>query len=802
MSSSKKIILIALIVVFGVIVAGAIIIHGISVRGLSDYDGEFRLPGLAEKVTVYRDGYGVPHIYAKNERDLYTAVGYCMAQDRLWQMDLLRRVTTGRLSEIFGEDLVDTDHLMRALRIPEKSRRMIERADQPLRDALQSFCNGVNYYIETHRDSLPPEFTILGYAPEPWRIEHSANLVCYMAWDLTMPWKNELGLLKIGLKVDRSRFEDLVPHIKDYKSVMYPDFAQLMEECDYRNALIAKTEVLENLGLRIFKGSNNWAVSGRKSVDGKPILANDMHLGLFAPGIWYQMHHSVEGGLDVTGVVLPGAPAVVCGHNRDIAWGMTNVMIDDMDFYIEKVNPANSGEYEYRGAWRKFETRKEKIGIAGGKSVEKEIRFTVHGPVISGFRKIKEHVVSMHWIGNEMSNELRTVYLLNRAKDWNDFRNAVRSFISISQNIVYADVNGNIGLYCSAGIPIRRKGNGLGLVPGWTGEYDWQGFVPFERQPHVYNPASGYVVSANNKTVGDRYPYFIGHWYEMPWRYDRIKEMLEAKEKLSVADFMAIQTDQHSKLAMSMRDDIVSAMKAEEAALSPFDRRVLSMFAAWDGEVRGDSAAAALFEKFYVSFLSNCFKDEIGEELYKDFVYDRVLGNFAVDALWRNKKSEWFDDVATKDKKEGFSDMISRSFRESTAWLKSELGGDPVKWRWEKIHPFTLFHPLGSVRLLDLLFNLNRGPYKVGGSFHTVCPYGYMFGDPFIVTDGASERHIFPASDWDKSLTVIPTGISGIPASDFYCDQVKLYVKGEYHPDYLSRNLVEKAARFTLTLVP
>ena len=801
MSLRKKILIITAICLSGMAIAGFIIIHRIAVRGLPDYTGEVRISGLSDKVIVYRDAHAVPHLYAKNERDLYMAVGYCMAQDRLWQMDLLRRVTNGRLSEIFGADLVDTDLLMRALRIPEKAKQVINSTERPMLDLLQAYCDGVNRYIETHKDALPPEFAILGYSPEPWKMEHSVSLVCYMAWDLTMPWGSEMALIKIGMKVDRSRYEDLVPHIREYKSTVYPDFAQLVEEGDFRNSLMAKTDVLDSLGLRVFRGSNNWAVSGMKSADGMPILANDMHLGLFAPGIWYQMHQSVEGQLDVTGVVLPGQPAVVCGHNSDIAWGMTNVMIDDMDFYVEKINPANPEEYEYRGAWRKMEVRKEKIRVSDGETVEKELKFTVHGPVISEFRKLKGQVVTMHWIGNEKSNELRTVFLLNRAKNWNDFRDAIRTFRSISQNIVYADVKGNIGLYCAAGIPVRKKGNGLGLAPGWTGEYDWQGFVPFERQPHVFNPPSGYVVSANNKTVGEGYPYFIGHWFEMPWRYDRIKEMLTAKDKLSIEDFMSMQSDHRSKLALSMRDDIVNEMKGD-TSLSPLEKKALDIFSAWDCNVRGESGAAALFEKFYITFISNCFRDKMGTELFGHFVEGRVVPGFAVDSIWKNRKSLWFDDISTKERKEGFTDMVRKSYRESVAWLTEELGGDPGSWKWREIHRFTLSHPLGSVKLLNFLFGLNRGPFEMGGSFHTVCPYSYNFGKPFAVTDGASERHIFSTSDWDKSLTVIPTGTSGIPASDFYCDQTDDYIKGKYHPEYSSRKLVEKSAMFTMTLTP
>ncbi|MBN1532992.1 MAG: penicillin acylase family protein [Spirochaetes bacterium] len=797
----KRILIIIALILIGALIAGTVIVRRISTRGLPDYTGQVRLKGLEQTVTVYRDRYGVPHVYARSTKDLYRAVGYCMAQDRLWQMDLLRRVTAGRLSEIFGADLVETDLLMRALRIREKSKRVIAGTDPSMLEPLQAFCDGVNSYIQERGGALPPEFTILGYRPEPWEMEHSVRLICYMAWDLTLPWKSEMAIIRIGEKVDRARLADLVPHIGDFTSLVYPGYAGLSEEMELRNLLLARMEPLERLGCGVFAGSNNWAVSGRRSADGSPMLANDMHLGLFAPGIWYQMHQSVEGGMDVTGVVLPGQPAVVCGHNAHIAWGMTNVMIDDMDFFLEKTNPDNPGEYYYRGGWRKMEVRKERILVSGGAPAEREIRFTAHGPVISGIRKLSGRVVTMKWIGNEESNELRTVFLLNRAKDWRDFTEALRTFRAISQNIVYADRKGNIGLYCAAGIPVRGKGKGIGVMPGWTGEYEWKGFVPFERQPHSYNPPCGYVVSANNRTVGDAYPYFIGHWFELPWRYDRIREMLEAKERLTVRDFMAIQTDQKSKLAVSMKDGIVDAL-GSDAPLSAAEKRGLAMLAAWDGAMTKQSGAAALFEKFYERFLYNCLHDEIGDELYGEFTGDRVAPNYAVDYLWKMKSSPWFDDIATKDRVEDFTDMTRKSFRDAVSWLVGEMGDDPGGWRWGDIHPFTLSHPLGSVKVLAMLFGLNRGPFMTGGSYHTVRPYSYQFDDPFRVTDGASERHIFTTADWDRSLTVIPTGTSGIPASDHYCDQTKLYVKDGYHQDFVSRGLVKRAARHVMILRP
>ncbi|MBW2092992.1 MAG: penicillin acylase family protein, partial [Deltaproteobacteria bacterium] len=548
MSVIKKAGIGILIVVLVLFIAAAIYVRFIATRGLPDYNDSVVIEGITDKVTIYRDQYAVPHIYAKNEQDLYTAVGYCMAQDRLWQMDLLRRATTGRLSEIFGEDLVETDLLVRSLQIPNKSRMIMKKTDEKILRALEAFSKGVNFYIETHQKKLPPEFIILGYKPEKWEPEHSFNLIGYIAWDLTTGWANEVTLYKILQKFGIERCRDLIPDVLMERSAVYPDFQGNLSGLELNRDLIGHARILEELGLTIFSGSNNWAVSGKKSATGMPILANDMHLGLFAPGIWYQMHLIVDGKLNVTGVVLPGQPNIVCGHNEYIAWGMTNVMLDGMDFFLEKINPQNPNEYEFKGRWRPMEVRKETIKIKGGKTVEKELRFTHRGPIISGFKNVEGKAISMRWIGNEYSHEMRTVYLLNRARDWVDLTDAVKTFISISQNIIYADTEGNVGLYCCAGVPIRKAGDGISIMPGWTDEYDWTGLVPFEKLPHSYNPANGFVSSANNKTVNNDYPYYISQWFDLPFRIDRIREMLNEKDKLTIQDFRRMQADFKSKL--------------------------------------------------------------------------------------------------------------------------------------------------------------------------------------------------------------------------------------------------------------
>jgi len=791
---------IALIILVAVVlVAGTLFVRSVAHRGLPDYSATVELAGVTDDVAVYRDAYGVPHIYAKNESDLYRAVGYCMAQDRLWQMDLLRRACTGRLSEIFGEDLVETDSLMRSLRMSEKSRMILKDAEDPMVRACSAFADGVNQFIGLHIDKLPPEFIILRYQPDKWEPEHSINLVGYMGWDLALSWSEEVVLDKIQRVFEEEKTRELVPDMALQKTVVFPGFDAVAEKLNIESTLLAANAHLRKLGLVVFDGSNNWAVSGKKSVTGKPILANDMHLGLNSPGIWYQMHQVVEGKLNVTGVVLPGEPFIVAGHNDRIAWGFTNVMVDNTDFYLEKINPENPHQYELNGEWREMEVKKEKIKVSGDHTVQEELRFTHRGPIISRFHDVEDLAISMRWIGNDYSNELRSAYLVNRADNWDEFRNAMNTFISVSQNTVYADVEGNIGLYCCAGVPIRKDGHSNTIFPGWTDEYDWQGIVPFDELPHSFNPERGYESSANNRTTGDDFPYYISHWFFLPTRIDRIREMLEEKELLSIADFKRMHADHKSKLVESIKPIIVAELEKSEN-WSAFEKKIFDAFSSWDEILAKTSPEASVFEMFLCLFSENLLLDEMGDELYDDFLNSGLLRNYAIQNVMSAKNSHWSDDVNTIEQTENFTDIVQKSFRDTVNALQDKLGGNTDKWQWGKIHRLTLEHPLGSVKVLDWLFGFNSGPYEVGGSGHTVCPYSYSLGEPFDVTWGASHRHIYPLANWDESLTVIPTGVSGIPASPFYCDQTQLYVANEYHPDYFSRDLVEKNAMYQMII--
>ncbi len=777
-----------------VIIVGFIILQNIKTSALPDYNQDVKLSGLSQGVSVFRDGQAIPHIYAKTEADLYRAIGFTMAQDRLWQMDLLRRVTQGRLSEILGKDQLETDLLMRALRIQEKSEQILAQSDPAIVEALQAYADGVNQYIS--QNPLPPEFKVLRYQPEPWEPVHSINLIGYMSWDLSMGWGTEYFLHQLRTEVSDEKIAELIPDLEHHKTAIYPEFGTIKVEASA--TLLAATKNLKELGAEIFNGSNNWAVAGKKSKSGKPLLANDMHLGLFSPGIWYQMHQVVEGKLNVTGVVVPGQPFVICGHNDSIAWGMTNVMVDDLDFYTEKLN-KDSTKYWFDGAWHDLLIQQEIIRTKDAEAFVEELKFTHRGPLVNRFKEEKETPLSIRWLGNEMSNEIRTVFLLNRANNWSEFRSAVSTFKSVSQNIVYADVNGNIGLQCSAGLPIRL-GSGIQIYPGDSSKYDWQGLVPFEELPFEFNPERGYVSSANNKTAPNDSPHYISHWFATPSRINRIREMLEAKDQLDTDDFKAMHADWKSKTAEQLSPVFLEAVQ-KSADLNQTEKEALSHLQAWDYELTRNSVSAAIFEVLYRKTMENLVKDELSPELFKGIRGQKMLlENLMINLLARGH-SAWVDNVMT-DAEETFDDIIQLALQEAVSELTQKFGTDVEQWQWGRMHTFTIKHPLGVVPILNKAFNLNRGPFEMPGSYHTVCPYSYSFTRLYETFHGASHRHIYNTANWNQSETIIPTGTSGIPASEFYLDQTEMYINNKYHPDWFEKEAVQSHALFKMQFVP
>ena len=796
MKRTKIILLSLLILVVVIVMTGFFLISGIKKGALPVYSGELKVAGLESEVTIYRDERGLPSIYAKDEHDLYFATGYIMAQERLWQMDLIRRATTGRLSEIFGPTYVQTDLFLRSLDMTAKSKMLIETEDKAVIECMKAYAGGVNAYIKAAGKKLPPEFRILNYKPDEWKLEDMANIIGYMGWDLASGnLTTDIFNYRLVEKFGTDKAASLIPDNKAVVSSAFPDFKLNEETLKEAVSFITSGDKLPALGIHSFSGSNNWAVTGSRTQTGKPILSNDMHLGLNSPGIWIEMHQVIPGKLNVTGVAVPGEPFIVAGHNEDIAWGMTNLMVDDIDLFAEKLNPENKNQYSFNGEWKNMLVRKEIIKIKGGKADTLSLRFTHRGPVVSGFRNVNNATLSMRWSGYDPSDELKGVYLLNRASDWSSFREAVSNFRSVSQNFIYADTKGNIGLNTGGGIPVR-KGYGSIIRDGSTSEYDWKGYVPFEQLPSSFNPAEGSVSSANNKTVSDEYPYYISFRFYPPYRIGRIREMLNGKNVLGMDDFKRMITDQHSAYAALLTPFILK-ISSQKASMTGLEAASFDLMAKWEYNMRADQAAPAIFEFFRKSFSKNLLSDELGE-LYPKL--PEILNDYYIYRILNTGADEWVDDIKTAQR-ENLDDIILKSYKDCIRDLSDRYGKDIKNWNWGNIHKITLEHPLGTVKILNRVFGLNSPAYAVGGSNHTVCPYSYD-DDQFKVNDGASERHIFNTADWDESLTVIPTGISGVPGSEFYLSQTKTYIEGNFYKDAFSNEAVKNGAKYMLKLKP
>jgi len=771
---------------FLVSVAVSLLLNHIYSGGNPSYKEDVYLRELKNQVDVYYDQAGIPHVVAKNEEDLYKVTGYLMAKERMWQMDLLRRVTQGRISEIFGDDLIDTDVLMRSLRITTKSENLFKSLSPEIKKSLEAYSNGVNQYIREKGKDLSFEFQLLSYTPEEWKPIHTINILGYISWDLSTAWPAELSIYKIMKKHGKDKCMEFLQGNGNQSLKMFDERSSKdRSEIKDLEKFFAASEKLHQLGAGIFESSNNWAVDCSKSSTGKPFLANDMHLGYMIPGIWMQMHSVIPGKLNVSGVTIPGSPFVVCGHTDSIAWGMTNTMLDDIDFYEESISESNPLQYKLDGKYLDFEITKEVIR-SKEKVITKEIRYTRRGPVISEMDTTDRKTISMKWIGNEESNEIRSVFLINRAQNIKDFKNAFKSFVSISQNIAYADKSGNIGLYCCAGIPLRDAASNW-VQQGDTSLHDWQGLIPFDSLPSVYNPKSGYVCSANT-SIYSKNPLSISQWYEMPWRYAAIDQSLSTQKKFNADSFKFLQKNLVSEAVKKYLPIILNVL--EKNLTSKLEQDAWDILKNWDGKMDKESPCPSIFDEFLVQLLDLTLEDELTSSELEDFRKSKLLVRHFTHYLMTNKKSQWLDDIRTRNKVEDFNQIVQMAFRRSINKLSEELGEDVVDWQWGKIHQLTIKHPLSKVKILDRIFHLNRGPFPMSGSYHTIENFAYSYNKPFDVHHGPSQRHIYDLSNWDHSWIEIPTGTSGVPSSEFYCNQTDMYIQNQYIQENFSMDKV------------
>ncbi len=764
------------------------------------YEGRLTLTGLKDTVEVFTDEYGTPHVFASNEADLFYAAGYIAARDRLFQMTTVAAAVRGELSLLFGDRLLADDIYLRTWGIPEISRRLATVMDTTTKILVNRFCAGINTLIDDLGSDLPVEFKLLNVEPIRWTAADVAGYARLMAHDLQQSWKPEILFGAVQEYFGVEKLLELLPPYGENRPViaetggrsMYRELFSLLWE---RERSIR--DLTGSNGAAV--GSNSWVVSSERSATGKPILANDPHLGFAQPAKWYEMH--LKGGrFDVSGVCLAGIPVPVIGQNEACAWGFTNVMADDIDFFVETINPENQNQYLSGDRWRDMEIIRERIPLKDGRDTTVVIRKTHHGPVISDLHPLLRNgrkVVSMSWTGSELSDEITALFRLSLMKNWDDFSQAAKLFAVPGQNMVYADTAGNIGWRPAVRIPIRKDGGGLTPRPGNDPAYDWTGFIPFEEMPKLFNPESGIIVTANNKTIGDDYPYYISNLWADPSRAQRIRERLTQLGKINVRDVKSIQNDVVSPYARELTPYILAAAQGNETGNV---KKALELLRAWNGDVSAGSAAALVFQATLKRLIYNIYKDEldlIGDHTFEAYIHFPMIPQRNL--LWTIEEgtSSWLDDIQTVKYRETAEDIIRKSLQEAVKEIEKMLGLNPASWEWGKVHTVTHYHPLGKSKLLNWLFGFNVGPFPSGGSSNTVNNGEYsLSGSSYEQVVGPSMRRIVDFSNLDQTQFILPTGQSGLYNSPHYRDQTPLYNRGEYRTTYFDENMIRRNKNF------
>nr|WP_255601520.1 penicillin acylase family protein [Lysinibacillus sp. K60] len=739
-------------------------------------DGELAVTILDQNVTVTRDEKGVPHIFAKTDADLYRAQGYVQAQDRLFQMDLARRQASGRLSEIIGEATINTDKHFRTFSLRNAAETSLAAYDDESKQVLEWYAEGVNAFIAQAKESntLSYEFALLGYEPEEWTVVDSLTIGKYMAYDLGGNW-NTLAFRHWALQnFDEEKAKELF--------IKYPENASAIIEANIQNPVAVAGQFSAEMLPNEFNGSNNWVVSGDKTKSGTPILADDPHLGLSTPSIWYQMHLQSP-QQNVSGVIFAGIPGIILGHNDEIAWGVTNVGPDVQDLYIEIPNPDDPTQFRYDGKWEQAEVRDESIKVKDGETVDFEVVVTRHGPIMTdlAFKDTEPTAqFSMQWTALQPTAELRAVLGFNKAKTWGDFEKALEDFKAPAQNFVFASKDGTIAYKANGQIPIRKQGEGQLPVPGDSSDYGWEGFIPWGELPTLVNPKEGFIATANNQVIGEDYPYHITDFWAQPYRFERIKEVLEANDAITVDDMMALQMDQHNLYAREFLPDLLTSIKEKDQDGKYAE--IMAMLEKWDMVDAKESGAPLVFHTLMIKLQEVLFKDQMPEDMYGIMYGKFNITDQLLRTAYSGEKSIWVEEQG------GIDETVYKAFELTVAQLENQFGKNSSKWQWGDYHQLTFDHTLGSASpILAAYFNAKKVP--IGGSKVTVqAADNDLAGN---VDHGASWRFVVDVGDLSSAYHIVGPGQSGHVKSDWYQDQVLDWANGDYHQTFIKQEEIK-----------
>lgn len=751
------------------------------------YRGEIILPGLEKEVRVFWQSEGIPHVFAANERDLFFVQGYLHAQERLWQMDLNRRFLSGRMAEIFGQfpvpwreltsqfrdcDSVDVDYFMRLIGIRRAALASTDMLREEDRDRLKSYSAGVNRFIEQCGKRLPLEFRLLRYEPDPWQPEDTLTIGKGFAFLLSLALFTRLNAIAIAAKLESApeRFKDLYP------SDAGSDFTTARAMWDAARNFWHFTAAVSAIGdgFTAGHGSNAWVIGPNRSESGHAILCNDPHLRITLPAVWYLMHLNAlqSDAYEVWGATIPGCPGVQVGHNRWVAWGITAALCDDVELYREKIHRLEPDRYDVDGRWHLMIRYSEPIRVKGRGTVEKTVRWTRHGPVISDFNRQRSNseVLSLRWTALEASEDFHGLYNLNRARSWDEFLEALSYQSAPTLNFIYADQSGNIGFSLAGKVPLRNGAPSVLPNEGWRSENAWHGFVPFGDLPRLFNPPEHAIANANNRIVDDAYPFYLSRFFEPPYRVRRIYDLLAARKIHSIQNMAAAQGDKvsiHARDLIAALSDELAAIRGIASDISAAADRLLR----WDGHCGVDSIAATIFHVFHQRLIRNLLIPSLGEDLFITYVEIFNQSILPIENILRSPDSPWFQGRCR-------AELVRAALGDACAELTQTLGLDQDRWQWGRLHTLTLNHAFSRVSSLQPLFS--AGPYPSGGDNFTLNLGFYRHSNPYQHIVGSSMRMIVETGQSLRSKFILPSGQSGHPFSQHYLDQTTQWQRQDY----------------------
>ncbi len=793
MKNLKKFFLV--ILSFVVVLAMALI--GYSFYLKPTYEGELKLKNIQNETTAYFDDFGVPHIYANSQKDAMIALGYVHAQDRLWQMELMRRIAPGRLSEMFGSKLLKTDKFFAGLGIDENSENAIAKLDKNSEtyQLAMGYIDGVNQYMDEGK--TPIEFQILGLKKEKFTLKDVYNIFGYMSFSFAMAQKNDPLMTDIRDKLGADYLKDFgldgslgMTQIKNFDG----------KTNEYAEISKAVASLLDNSQVPAFIGSNSWAIAPDKTKNGKVIFANDPHIAFSQPCTWYEAHIVVP-DYEIYGYYLAGTPFPLLGHNHNYAYGLTMFENDDVDLFQEEENPNNKNQYKTANGFQNYKIRNKTIKVKDSTDVVFTVRETQHGPVMNDLLdEIKgSKPVAMYWIYTQQPNQmLDAVYSISHSKNLNDFRKGVSLIAAPGLNVMYGDAKGNIAWNTSGKLyKLDKSVNPNFILNGSNGIDDKKEFLDFSKNPHAINPSWNYIYSANNQPEAvDGYLY---PGYYLPQdRAKRISGLLESKNNWTKDDVGKMINDNTSSVAPSVAKNLISALDLK--SLSSSEKQAVEVLKKWNGSNDLNDVAPTIYNKWIYNYLKNTFQDELGESDFKMLLGTHIVKQL-VEPQSKNENSIWWDDVTTKNKKETRAEILNKSFHEIITALEKQLGKDVNTWTWGKVHTLEHQHPLGKVAALRGVFNV--GPFSVPGSAEVINNLFFDFtgSGEYIVKGGPSTRRVIDFSDIENSESILPTGQSGNPFSKHYNDQAELYNSGKFRKMKMNKGEIIKTST-KLVFVP